>query len=236
MQAAAAGRRHPLGPTSAAAREAMHQPAVRESSRAAAQQAVLNPKERRAAAIATHQAAGTSSAAPASQASAAGAMGRQPKQPSGAPAVQKAAAPKPAKPAAPAEPAEPPQPRYREDGSLVKSCNCRKSKCLKLYCDCFAANVFCSGCACTVGLCPATCRSCLPSLENGGLTPPALQNCQNLLRNAAAVEAVKAQIRERDPEAFAPKVIKAGEGAGVGPGVGQDGATHKRGCHCKKSR
>mmetsp|Transcript_20195 Transcript_20195/g.29205 ORF Transcript_20195/g.29205 Transcript_20195/m.29205 type:complete len:873 (+) Transcript_20195:137-2755(+) len=28
-------------------------------------------------------------------------------------------------------------------------CNCKKSKCLKLYCECFAAELFCDGCNCT---------------------------------------------------------------------------------------
>lgn len=31
----------------------------------------------------------------------------------------------------------------------TKSCNCKKSKCLKLYCECFANNKFCgANCAC----------------------------------------------------------------------------------------
>ena len=28
-------------------------------------------------------------------------------------------------------------------------CNCKKSRCLKLYCECFAAERFCQGCNCT---------------------------------------------------------------------------------------
>ena len=28
-------------------------------------------------------------------------------------------------------------------------CNCKKSKCLKLYCECFASELFCDGCNCT---------------------------------------------------------------------------------------
>jgi hypothetical protein len=31
----------------------------------------------------------------------------------------------------------------------VKSCNCKRSKCLKLYCECFANNKYCgANCAC----------------------------------------------------------------------------------------
>ncbi len=30
-----------------------------------------------------------------------------------------------------------------------KRCNCKKSKCLKLYCDCFAAGVYCQNCSCS---------------------------------------------------------------------------------------
>merc|ERR1711977_42967 len=29
-----------------------------------------------------------------------------------------------------------------------KKCHCKRSKCLKLYCECFAANVLCDGCKC----------------------------------------------------------------------------------------
>lgn len=47
------------------------------------------------------------------------------------------------------------------DGKILKSggkenvagkrhpCNCKKSKCLKLYCECFSAELFCDGCNCT---------------------------------------------------------------------------------------
>lgn len=34
------------------------------------------------------------------------------------------------------------------NGSKNSPCNCKKSKCLKLYCECFAAEKFCSGCNC----------------------------------------------------------------------------------------
>ena len=29
-----------------------------------------------------------------------------------------------------------------------KKCNCKRSKCLKLYCECFSANVLCKNCKC----------------------------------------------------------------------------------------
>ncbi|KAJ1445515.1 hypothetical protein M885DRAFT_453542, partial [Pelagophyceae sp. CCMP2097] len=29
-----------------------------------------------------------------------------------------------------------------------KPCNCKKSRCLKLYCECFASGVFCGACNC----------------------------------------------------------------------------------------
>ena len=28
-------------------------------------------------------------------------------------------------------------------------CNCKKSRCLKLYCECFSADIYCNGCNCT---------------------------------------------------------------------------------------
>ena len=33
--------------------------------------------------------------------------------------------------------------------STAQPCNCKKSKCLKLYCECFSAERFCNGCKCT---------------------------------------------------------------------------------------
>ncbi|KAL9190941.1 hypothetical protein ACHAXT_000647 [Thalassiosira profunda] len=33
--------------------------------------------------------------------------------------------------------------------ALPPPCNCKKSKCLKLYCDCFSAERYCNGCKCT---------------------------------------------------------------------------------------
>ncbi len=33
-------------------------------------------------------------------------------------------------------------------GTKRPPCNCKKSKCLKLYCECFANNYYCEGCNC----------------------------------------------------------------------------------------
>ena len=62
----------------------------------------------------------------------------------------------------------------------VNPCNCKKSKCLKLYCDCFAAQIYCNGCNCN--------------------------ECRNLeMFESERLEAVKATIA-RNPSAFLSKI------------------------------
>ncbi|GAB2294757.1 hypothetical protein Dimus_028951 [Dionaea muscipula] len=94
-----------------------------------------------------------------------------------------------------------------------KRCNCKKSKCLKLYCECFAAGVYCmESCSC--------------------------QDCFNKPIHEDTVLATRKQIESRNPLAFAPKVIRSSENT---PDLGDDStrtpasARHKRGCNCKKS-
>lgn len=100
------------------------------------------------------------------------------------------------------------------DGDGCKRCNCKKTKCLKLYCDCFAAGVYC------VDSC--TCEGCFnrPDYEDTVLD-------------------VRHQIQSRNPLAFAPKIVQHPT---TSPANGEDGASftpssarHKRGCNCKKS-
>lgn len=69
-----------------------------------------------------------------------------------------------------------------EEADKVKPvlCKCQRSRCLKLYCDCFSAGQYCTDCSC-VG-----CAN-LPEYEN--------------LR----VEAISSTL-ERNPEAFKPKI------------------------------
>ncbi|CAL0332075.1 unnamed protein product [Lupinus luteus] len=94
-----------------------------------------------------------------------------------------------------------------------KRCNCKKSKCLKLYCECFAAGVYC-------------------------IEPCSCQDCFNQAIHEDTVLQTRKQIESRNPLAFAPKVIRSSESV---PEVGDDpnktpaSARHKRGCNCKKS-
>ncbi|CAM8938523.1 unnamed protein product [Rhodiola kirilowii] len=93
-----------------------------------------------------------------------------------------------------------------------KQCNCKHSRCLKLYCECFASGIYCDGCNCN--------------------------NCHNNVENDdARREAVESTL-ERNPNAFRPKIANSphrkrdvreeiGDGAVL--------AKHNKGCHCKKS-
>lgn len=93
-----------------------------------------------------------------------------------------------------------------------KHCNCRNSKCLKMYCECFQELQYCDGCNCS--------------------------NCGNIVGNEnARNEAIEA-IRQRNPSAFQPKIGNDSntlnvrkDNSGAVPLV----AKHHKGCHCKKS-
>ncbi|KAL9233885.1 hypothetical protein vseg_008821 [Gypsophila vaccaria] len=96
-----------------------------------------------------------------------------------------------------------------------KRCNCKKSKCLKLYCDCFAAGLYCSElCSC--------------------------QGCCNRPEKEDVVQETRQQIESRDPLAFAPRVVQLVTDS---PAINKEvqnlstpaSARHKRGCNCKKS-
>lgn len=103
-------------------------------------------------------------------------------------------------------------------------CNCKKSRCMKLYCDCFKTLGYCGdGCSCV--------------------------GCSNREDNAPAVDAARESILQRNPQAFTEKISAAvdtgtalGEGLGDGSfGINGNGsiplqAQHRRGCNCKKSK
>jgi len=59
-------------------------------------------------------------------------------------------------------------------------CNCKKSQCLKLYCECFANKTFCAGCNCV--------------------------NCLNTEDNRVERDKAMQTTLERNPIAFDPKI------------------------------
>ncbi|XP_075077745.1 protein tesmin/TSO1-like CXC 5 isoform X2 [Nicotiana tabacum] len=93
-----------------------------------------------------------------------------------------------------------------------KQCNCKHSRCLKLYCECFASGIYCDGCNCA--------------------------NCHNNVENEPARrEAVEATL-ERNPHAFRPKIASSPHGVRENREEAGDGLVlpkHNKGCHCKKS-
>ncbi|XP_027116328.2 protein tesmin/TSO1-like CXC 2 isoform X2 [Coffea arabica] len=92
-----------------------------------------------------------------------------------------------------------------------KRCNCKKSKCLKLYCECFAAGVYC-------------------------VEPCSCQECFNKPIHEDTVLATRKQIESRNPLAFAPKVIRSSDSLTEDDSSKTPAsARHKRGCNCKKS-
>eukprot|EP00897_Mesotaenium_endlicherianum_P000163 jgi/Mesen1/10147/ME000076S09654 len=101
----------------------------------------------------------------------------------------------------------------KNDGG-PKTCSCKKSKCLKLYCECFAAG----------GFCGQDCQ-CL--------------DCANHVHNGALVTETRQKIEQRNPLAFCPKVIVGQDAAPAGSVDEPLDLTatwrHKRGCTCKKS-
>ncbi|KAL0027338.1 hypothetical protein WJX79_001664 [Trebouxia sp. C0005] len=102
--------------------------------------------------------------------------------------------------------------RYRRVQSSTsggpKRCNCKKSKCLKLYCDCFAAGVYCQNCSCSC---------CLNTEENKGL-----------------IVVTREQITQRNPQAFDTKISKHRVAGPEGtPGQHLRGCNCKK-SHCRK--
>ena len=72
------------------------------------------------------------------------------------------------------------------DGKFVAKrmcCTCKKSQCLKLYCECFASLSYCSGCNCT---------NCLNTPENQTMRDRAIQ-----------------ATKDRNANAFDPKIVRS---------------------------
>ncbi|KAI6211924.1 CRC domain-containing protein [Aphelenchoides besseyi] len=87
-----------------------------------------------------------------------------------------------------------------------KHCNCTKSQCLKLYCECFANGEFCLDC---------NCKDCH----------------NNLTHEIERTRAIKSSL-DRNPNAFKPKI---GVASKVGKTATDLERLHQKGCHCKKS-
>ncbi|XP_020216191.1 protein tesmin/TSO1-like CXC 6 [Cajanus cajan] len=91
-----------------------------------------------------------------------------------------------------------------------KQCNCKNSRCLKLYCECFAAGIYCDGCNCV--------------------------NCHNNVDNEAARQEAVGITLERNPNAFRPKIASSPqEPRDFKECEIQVIGKHNKGCHCKKS-
>ncbi|XVF49167.1 hypothetical protein PTKIN_Ptkin03bG0246800 [Pterospermum kingtungense] len=114
----------------------------------------------------------------------------------------------------PESPKAKPRANELKDGTpkKQKQCNCKHSRCLKLYCECFASGIYCDGCNCV--------------------------NCYNNVENEAARrDAIEATL-ERNPNAFRPKIASSPHGARDTREEAGDVlmlGKHNKGCHCKKS-
>jgi hypothetical protein len=74
------------------------------------------------------------------------------------------------------------QPNISPSGTSLKAvtCNCRKSHCLKLYCDCFKIKNYCNGCNCV--------------------------DCANTIETESTRRKAIDSILDRNPNAFTPRV------------------------------
>jgi hypothetical protein len=118
-----------------------------------------------------------------------------------------------------------------------KACKCKKSKCLKLYCECFASNVFCRGCQC---------NDCHNIPEHAEERLKAVE--YKLSRRPKAFEAKfqlspKDDIKTEGSQTEAPPtastesplaVVKPDPDATPATPI-EDTRSHTMGCHCKKS-
>ncbi|XP_044499895.1 protein tesmin/TSO1-like CXC 2 isoform X2 [Mangifera indica] len=105
------------------------------------------------------------------------------------------------------------KPEPADESKACKRCNCKRSKCLKLYCECFAASLYC-------------------------IEPCSCLDCFNKPIHEDTVMETRRQIESRNPLAFAPKVIRSIDSVteyGDENNNTPASARHKSGCNCRKS-
>lgn len=88
-------------------------------------------------------------------------------------------------------------------------CNCKKTSCLKMYCECFRKNLCCNGCNCI--------------------------DCHNTLNDYNQRQEAMALIKERDPNAFQEKIITKVKLSETDNLIRNIQKQHIKGCTCKKS-
>jgi len=92
-----------------------------------------------------------------------------------------------------------------------KPCNCTKSQCLKLYCECFARGEYCNA--------ECNCKNCFNTLNYESERQRAIRQCL-----------------ERNPDSFKPKIHAGVAYDRAGKPIGLvDRYGHRRGCNCKRS-
>eukprot|EP00529_Nitzschia_sp_RCC80_P007124 CAMPEP_0113489972 /NCGR_PEP_ID=MMETSP0014_2-20120614/26802_1 /TAXON_ID=2857 /ORGANISM="Nitzschia sp." /LENGTH=1347 /DNA_ID=CAMNT_0000383721 /DNA_START=299 /DNA_END=4342 /DNA_ORIENTATION=- /assembly_acc=CAM_ASM_000159 len=78
-------------------------------------------------------------------------------------------------------PPESPKEKDKKESAKKSPCNCKKSKCLKLYCECFAAERFCDGCKC--------------------------MDCQNTSATVAIRDKAMKEVKAKNPKAFSNRFV-----------------------------
>ncbi|CDW88767.1 UNKNOWN [Stylonychia lemnae] len=112
-----------------------------------------------------------------------------------------------------------------------KNCNCKNSRCLKLYCECFASGEYCKNC---------NCNGCCNNIENESIRKETISTILERNPNAfrpkiASLPPSSPQVTQKTGQIINPQ-INIGLSTPIVAGV-NDGVTgkHAKGCACKKS-
>ncbi|KAG5228978.1 cysteine-rich polycomb family protein [Salix suchowensis] len=106
--------------------------------------------------------------------------------------------------------------KYTIEREGCRRCKCKRSRCLKLYCECYAAGIYClDTCSC--------------------------ENCFNKPEYEETVLDMRQVTETRNPLAFAPKVVTNATNSPAnmmekGSLMKPSSSRHKKGCNCKKSK